>query len=395
MAGPPATTETSSATTATAPRKRITFVMEQTLGHVSFAQNVRRSLLRDTSVEIAWLEISTAFERPWERLPLIRRNWSLRAGLKARGAIESQRRRSGRPHVYLFHTQVVSLLSAGWFPNRPRIVISLDATPLNYDRVGKAYGHRIDLAPAEKLKFWLNRRAFHHASFLVTWSAWARQSLIDDYGVPADLIEVIPPGTDLTLWQQEPPNPAEVPTEHSKVRLLFVGGDFLRKGGHLLYNAFAKNFADTCELHLVTKSREVPAGAGVSIYRDLPPNSAEIRSLFHAADVFVLPTQGDVHSIASIEAMAAGLPVVAADIGAISEVVSHGDTGLLVPPGDEKALTCALAKLIGDEGLRRAMGERARARAALKFDAQKNGRRLLSVCESLCDSAAPDAELNR
>jgi len=368
-------------------RKRITFVMEQTLGHVSFAQNVRRSLPQGTDVDVGWLEVSNAFERRWESLPAVRGNWSLRGSLKARAAVESERRALGRPDLYLFHTQVVSLLSSGWVRNSPPIVVSLDATPINYDRVGAAYDHRIDRAPAERFKYWLNRRAFQHASYLVTWSEWARRSLIDDYGVPGDLVEVIPPGTDLALWQEERRGAASAGAGRPKVRLLFVGGDFRRKGGQLLYETFSRNFADTCELHIVTKSPEAPAGAGVFVHRDVPPNSAEIRALFHAADVFVLPTQGDVQPIASIEAMAAGLPVVSTDIGAIPEVVSHGETGFLVPPGDEDALTRALTELVGDEELRRGMGERGRARAELRFDAQKNAGRLLSICKSLCSRA--------
>ncbi len=354
--------------------------MEQTLGHVAVAQNLRLALASAEEVDTAWLPISPDFERWWEALPLLRSNWSLRAGLKARCAIESERRTSSRPHLYFFHTQVVALLSSGWIRNSPPVLISLDATPLNYDRVGRAYGHSSGNAVAERLKFWLNRRAFHKASLLVAFSDWARRSLIDDYGVASEFIEVIPPGIHLEHWRNRA---RTYRTDPSRVRLLFVGGDFRRKGGWLLYEAFRKSFADTCELHVVTKSPTAPEGQAVFIHRDLAPNSAELRALYHAADVFVLPTDGDVHSIASIEAMAAGLPVVATDVGAVSEVVRDGETGFLVPPGDERALTRALSEIVGNEALRLDMGERGRQRASERFDAEKNGRRLLSICMSL------------
>ena len=357
-------------------QRQFTFVMEQTLGHVAFAKNVRRVIEDEPGVDVRWLEIPVGFQRWWESLPAIRSNWSLRGSLKARSAIAVDRRRNGGPPaLYLFHTQTVSLLSAGWLRQAPPVIVSLDATPLNYDRVGRAYGHATGGTAAERLKFELNRRAFRSAAFLVTWSDWARRSLVEDYGIDAQKIEVIPPGTELELWRrQDDRKPG------NRTRLLFVGGDFRRKGGELLHDVFRRHFADTCELHLVTKA-DVPAGANVFVHRGLPPNSPELRRLVAASDVFVLPTEGDVHSIASIEAMAAGLPVVATDVGAIPEVVVDGETGFLVRPGDGAAVREALDRLIADEGLRRRMGERGRERAAALFDARTNGRRLLARCE--------------
>jgi 2-deoxystreptamine N-acetyl-D-glucosaminyltransferase/2-deoxystreptamine glucosyltransferase len=61
--------------------------------------------------------------------------------------------------------------------------------------------------------------------------------------------------------------------------------------------------------------------------------------------------------------MAGGTPVVASDVGGIPEIVQHGVSGLLVPPGDAVALREALAELIADPGRRRAMGEAARRRS--------------------------------
>ena len=68
-----------------------------------------------------------------------------------------------------------------------------------------------------------------------------------------------------------------------------------------------------------------------------------------------------------LEAMAAGLPVVASDVGGISELVVDGETGLLVPPGDAPALTRALAWLLEDRARRRRLGDAARARVVRDF----------------------------
>ena len=69
-----------------------------------------------------------------------------------------------------------------------------------------------------------------------------------------------------------------------------------------------------------------------------------------------------------LEAMAAGLPVVASDVGGVAEAVADGETGLLVAPGDVDALAGALERLLADAALRRAMGSAGRARAASHFD---------------------------
>lgn len=366
---------------------RFTFVMEQTLGHVSFMQNIRTAFDADTSVDMHWLEVDPNVEAAWEKLPGVRENWSLRAGLRARAALRNDRLAHGRSDLYLFHTQVVSLLSSGWMRDPPPIVVSLDATPLNYDRVGAAYGHSRDPAALERLKFWLNSRAFQQANHVVTWSHWARWSLIEDYGVAAELVDVVPPGTDLGVWRTATDSaPAD---DAGKIRLLFVGGDFSRKGGRILLDVFARELAESCELHLVTKAPVSDAGPGVFIHRDIAPNSPRLRSLLASADVFVLPTLGDVHSIASVEAMAAGLPVVASDIGAIDEVVVDEQTGFLVPPGDERALAQALQRLLDDDELRKQMGQRGRARAEALFDSAKNANRLLSICKSVSQRERP------
>jgi glycosyltransferase involved in cell wall biosynthesis len=360
--------------------ERFTFVMEQTLGHIPFAQNLRKAFDSDKSVEVSWLKVDYSQQSWFEKLPLVRHNWSLRGSLKARQAVRSLNKATGKPALYLFHTQVISLLSAGWLPGNIPLIVSLDATPLNYDRVGQAYGHQTGNQLIEKIKFWLNRRAFHKATYLVTWSEWARQSLIQDYGVPPDKVEVIAPGTDLDFWgKAAAKRPAQ---KQEKLALLFVGGDFERKGGRLLYEVFRKSLSGSYELHLVTKA-PVEAGEGIFVYHNLQPNSPALQELFSRADVFVLPTEGDCLPVAITEAMAASLPVVSTRVGAIEEAVTDGENGFLIAPGDGPALTQALARLADDPELRRAMGKKSRGKAEKYFDASKNGGHLLEICKKL------------
>jgi glycosyltransferase involved in cell wall biosynthesis len=87
-----------------------------------------------------------------------------------------------------------------------------------------------------------------------------------------------------------------------------------------------------------------------------------------AADVFVLSTRAEGLPISIIEAMAAGVPVVATRVGGVPELVVEGETGLLVPPGDPRALADALRRLIGDPELRLKLGSAGRQRAEELFD---------------------------
>jgi glycosyltransferase involved in cell wall biosynthesis len=85
------------------------------------------------------------------------------------------------------------------------------------------------------------------------------------------------------------------------------------------------------------------------------------------ADAFVLSSRSEGLPMAILEAMAAGLPVVATAVGGIPELVADGETGLLVPPGDPDALAAALRRLVADPELRRRLGEAARARVEERF----------------------------
>ena len=94
----------------------------------------------------------------------------------------------------------------------------------------------------------------------------------------------------------------------------------------------------------------------------------DVPALLAAADIFVLSSRSEGMPVSILEAMAAGLPVVASNVGGVAELVVDGETGFLTAPADEAALASALGRLLADPDLRRRMGAAARARVEARFD---------------------------
>jgi glycosyltransferase involved in cell wall biosynthesis len=103
---------------------------------------------------------------------------------------------------------------------------------------------------------------------------------------------------------------------------------------------------------------------------------------YAGAQVFCLPSVQEGFGIVFLEAMAAGLPIVACRTSAVPEVVEDGRTGVLVPPRDPAALAGALAALLGDPARRRALGE-AGGRAVAAYTPERVAARFLGAVESL------------
>jgi glycosyltransferase involved in cell wall biosynthesis len=346
---------------------RAGFVMEQVLGHVSHYRTLRSVIDTDARIQPHWVEVtysgSGRLERQhWMPAPI---RGTLRGFLQVREGLR-------RPlDAVLFHTQKPAVFQWDLLARTPS-VLSLDVTPRQYDELGELYDHAPDgNTPVASLKHWLNRRTFALARQIVVWSLWVKQSLVADYDVAPGKVHVIPPGVDLTAWTApRVREPRQVP------RVLFVGGDFERKGGPLLLDWYRQHGRGRCELQLVTRGA-VADEPGVRVFRDISGNSDEARRIFFDADVFVLPSLGECFGIASVEAMAAGLPVVATRVGGAADIVDDGQTGFLIAPNDRRGLAAALDRLLSQPAERREMGARGRLKAERAFDGVANARALI------------------
>ena len=158
--------------------------------------------------------------------------------------------------------------------------------------------------------------------------------------------------------------------------LLAVGNLYPVKGHGDLVAAVARLAARHPSLHLAIAGRGDLADA---LSRDAYARSVgdrvhllglrnDVADLLAAADAFVLPSRSEGLPLALLEAMFAGLPIVATRVGEVPAALADGGAGLLVEPGHPDELAGAIERILNDAELARGLGRRARARAVAEFD---------------------------
>jgi glycosyltransferase involved in cell wall biosynthesis len=134
-------------------------------------------------------------------------------------------------------------------------------------------------------------------------------------------------------------------------------------------------------------ARELQLGSSV-IFHGARPHE-EVLRMYGGADLFVLPALAESCSMAMIEAMSAGLPVVTTRVGGNVDLVRDGANGLLVDPGDVDGLATAIAELIADPRRMQDLGRASRARIEREFDPELHVARYEAVYERAMMSAMP------
>ncbi|MEY2403070.1 MAG: hypothetical protein QOD38_621, partial [Acidimicrobiaceae bacterium] len=182
------------------------------------------------------------------------------------------------------------------------------------------------------------RQVFDHAAVVLTRSTNVTRSLVERYGVPEDKVRCVYMGANVPV--RTGPSVGRDPNE-----VLFIGGDWKRKGGPDLLAAWeAVRAAHPTATLTVVGCDPQPVPDGVTVVGRIPPS--EVGEHLARAGVFCLPTHVEPFGVVLVEALDAGLPIVASDIGAVPDMVEDGINGRLVPPGDTAALASALRDLV-------------------------------------------------
>jgi glycosyltransferase involved in cell wall biosynthesis len=207
------------------------------------------------------------------------------------------------------------------------------------------------------------------AAAVVTTSRWSRGRLLALYQLARDRVHVAEPGVDRADLAPGTAHGGE---------LLCVAAVSFEKGHDVLVEALASISEQSWRCLCVgsvdrdppfveeLRRRTQTGGLDDRVSFEGPRTAGELDRSYGAADLLVLPSRAETYGMVVAEALAHGLPIVATDVGGVTEALGH-DTdgsrpGLLVPPEDSAALAAALRAWLGDETLRGRLRRAARER---------------------------------
>ena len=381
---------------------RALFINSGILGHRAVAGLMRDLTARIPEIDVTHVDLSEQLTigdrivRRFFSLPLSPktgalgnldlRRWreEMNVGLLASRRIAAAEQ-AGAFGLFHFHTQAAAYASLARMKQTPSIV-SIDATQHLASLEATSSLARLTYQP----NITRDGRVFSAAATITVTSEWAARDLVAHYPDCVEKVHVLPYPVRMhwdASWVRERFAAAKSRPDRL-VRVLFMGGDYPRKGGPDLLQAWREgNLADKARLDLVTDwpvpEDDVPAG--VHLRRRVAPNSPEWIDLWRQAELFVMPTRHEAFGMVFQEAGAAGLPVVATRINAIPEIVQERCTGILVEPGDRRALIDAMRTLIDSPELRCRMGSAALDRARLFGSSDRYARQLETIIHSVLD----------
>lgn len=263
--------------------------------------------------------------------------------------------------------------------------------PISRDR-------RVDLAHARGLaritkRRWygfvaMQRKVAQRSEHLITVSEQSASDIVADFGVPRVRIEVIPVGVDVDAFRPTPYG------DRAPGRIVTVASaDVPMKGLHVLIEALkAVEPAAWRELVVVgrpserTQSAIDAAGLTGRVRFQHGMSTPELAALIASARLMVVPSLYEGFSLPTVEAMASGTPLVASRVGALPELVGE-DAGLLVAPGDARAMSDAIEAMLADPRSAATMGETGRERAVSTYSWGAVAR---ATAESYARIARPD-----
>jgi glycosyltransferase involved in cell wall biosynthesis len=202
------------------------------------------------------------------------------------------------------------------------------------------------------------------ATAVVTTSAWSRRRLLELYPLAPSRVRVAEPGVDAAGLARG---------TAAGSALLCVAAVTPHKGHDVLLDGLAtvRDLSWRC-VCAGSLERDPAWAAGVRdraqelgrVHFAGPLAGAALDHAYATADVLVLPSRAETYGMVVTEALARGVPVIAADVGGVAEALGGEEGGLLVAPGDAAALGVALHSWLSDAGLRRRLRRGARHRRA-------------------------------
>lgn len=250
------------------------------------------------------------------------------------------------PQRHVFSFQVQSLFDTS-VPNVPHFIYT-DHTHLS--NLTYSFFDAGKMRPPRWLA--LENMVYRNASRIFTRSHNITADLIKHYAISPEKVACVYAGANVPVE-----NSYQVANDnYANGRILFIGTDWVRKGGPILAAAFKEVLRVHPNAHLTivgaNPDLKVP---NCTVLGQL--SLAELSALFEQSSIFCLPTRVEPFGVAILDAMLHRLPVVATSVGAIPDMIQEGVCGHMVSPGDSRQLARTLIDLLNDPGRCRRFGE--------------------------------------
>ena len=285
-------------------------------------------------------------------------------------------------------------------PSRPSVIWTFHNARLDL-RADQLPGRRWLLRPKRAGYRSLYRRASRVAGALIAVSDDVARTIDTELRPAAGRLVTIPNGVEVERYAIAPDRAArrQIGVPAGAPMFICVAKMLEQKGHRYLVDALAATDDDREPMHVALLGdgplRDEIEGradaAGVADRLHFLGTRSDVPRLLRVADAFILPSLWEGLPMALLEAMAAGLPVIATSVSGTRQVVEDGRTGILVSPGDSAALASAMGRLAGDPRLRARLGGAGRDHVRAEFSVDRQAERYLDLYRACLRRERPGA----
>lgn len=187
------------------------------------------------------------------------------------------------------------------------------------------------------------KQILKQAECIFTMGKWLENHLIEYSGLPRDKVKAVGGGINLDVTKINPE-----PKKNNKI--LFVGRDFIRKGGDLVVDAFLilnEKYLKNAELYIIGSNPSInTTNSNIYIIGDIP--SERLSEYFNKCDIFCMPSRFEAYGLVFIEALVYGLPCIGRNAYEMKEFIKDGENGYLIENDNAEILALKMYELLNN-----------------------------------------------
>jgi glycosyltransferase involved in cell wall biosynthesis len=311
----------------------------------------------------------------------------------------------GVGHYDLIHCQdvIAGLALSRIKPANIPLVTSVHGSlPHSYAHYLKKISPAISIEECQKTDIYRYHAALEFAGLyksqlIHTSSLWFRNRLTAQYGISLDKVETFPYGLNISTLERQQPGMIPHVTPDKKI-IIFTGRIVHIKGIPYLIDALnkLKKVRNDWQCWIIGDGElgadSVKKAAKFGLHNDVLflGKRKDIFPLLKKSDIFVLPSLQDNQPYSVMEAQVAGLPSVVTNTGGLPEMVSHGETGIVVPPANSHHLFLGIKHLLQNDKLRTSMGEQAKRTGLVQWSFHTMIDKTIHMYKKLLSSTPPN-----